>query len=121
MPSEPVDAFSLLLDDADEFLPVVEKILKEIFTKFDKDNDDVWSTEELQAFAEATNGEPFDSSSLQEIAESFDVDGKNRLTYRGFYEMVHLQTLSDPEETLSDLKKHGYEDQLTKKEASSKE
>ncbi|ORX58677.1 hypothetical protein DM01DRAFT_321907 [Hesseltinella vesiculosa] len=108
------DAFSILLDDTDEFLPAVEKILKEIFAKFDKDNDNVWSTEELQAFAKATNGDSLDSNSLQDIAESFDVDDKNRLTSRGFYEMMHLQTLSDPEETLSDLKKHGYEDQLKK-------
>ncbi|CAO3640234.1 unnamed protein product [Cunninghamella blakesleeana] len=112
MATETIDPFSLLLDDTDNFLPRVEEILKEIFTQFDKDKDNVWNTEDLQSFAEATNGRPFDQASLDEIAESFDVDDNNNLTFRGFYEMYHIQTLSDPEETLNDFKKHGYDNKL---------
>ncbi|ORZ22515.1 hypothetical protein BCR42DRAFT_406349 [Absidia repens] len=112
MATEDVDHFALLLDDSDNFLPRVEEILKEIFTHFDEDKDNLWNTKELQAFAEATNGGPFDQSSLDEIVESFDVDKDNQLTFKGFYEMYHIQTLSDPEETLNDFKKHGYDDKL---------
>ncbi|CAO3636267.1 unnamed protein product [Cunninghamella echinulata] len=101
MSNETVDPFSLLLDDTDNFLPRVET-----------DEDNVWNTEELQSFAEATNSQPFDQASLDEIAESFDVDDNNNLTFRGFYEMYHIQTLSDPEETLNDFKKHGYDNKL---------
>ncbi|ORZ23425.1 hypothetical protein BCR42DRAFT_404742 [Absidia repens] len=106
------DHFSLLLDDSDNFLPRVEEILKEIYTHFDEDKDNFWNTKELQAFAEATNGRQFDQSSLDEIIDSFDVNKENQLTFRGFYEMYHIQTLSDPEETLNDFKKHGYDDKL---------
>ncbi|CAO3591189.1 unnamed protein product [Absidia cylindrospora] len=106
------DHFSLLLDDSDNFLPRVEEILKEIYTHFDQDKDSFWNTKELQAFAEATNGRQFDQSSLDEIIDSFDVNKENQLTFRGFYEMYHIQTLSDPEETLNDFKKHGYDDKL---------
>ncbi|KAF7723488.1 hypothetical protein EC973_001999 [Apophysomyces ossiformis] len=103
---------SILVDDDDEFLPKVEKILKEVFDRFDKDNDGVWKLEELQDFAEATNGRAFDQSVIDEIVDSFDVDRNKDLTYKGFYQMYHMQTLSDPEETLKDFKKHGYDNNL---------
>ncbi|KAI7870004.1 hypothetical protein BDF14DRAFT_1721921, partial [Spinellus fusiger] len=82
--------------------------LKEIFDRFDKDKDNVWSQHELQTFAEATNGRPFDQAVMDEIVESLDVDENNYLTYKGFYQMYHIQTLSDPEETLNDLRKRKY-------------
>ncbi|KAI8369641.1 uncharacterized protein BYT42DRAFT_617641 [Radiomyces spectabilis] len=106
MTSEKNDPFSILIDDeTDEFLPKVETILREIFDRFDKDKDGVWNNKELQDFAEATNGR-------SEIVDSFDVDDKDQLTYKGFYQMYHIQTLSDPEETLNDFQKHGYDSNL---------
>ncbi|KAL0075842.1 hypothetical protein J3Q64DRAFT_1774428 [Phycomyces blakesleeanus] len=113
MATETIDHFSILLNgDTDEFLPRVEEILREIFNRFDKDKDGVWNTKEIQDFAEATNGRPFDDSVIDEITESFDVDEKDQLTYKGFYQMYHIQTLSEPEETLNDFKKHGYDNNL---------
>ncbi|KAG0170617.1 hypothetical protein DFQ28_002053 [Apophysomyces sp. BC1034] len=95
MATESIDPLSILIDDdTDEFLPKVEL-----------DKDGAWKTEELQDFAEATNGRA-------EIVESFDVNDKDQLTYKGFYQMYHMQTLSDPEETLKDFKKHGYDNNL---------
>ncbi|KAG0179943.1 hypothetical protein DFQ29_001451 [Apophysomyces sp. BC1021] len=106
MATESIDPLSILIDDdTDEFLPKVELILREVFDRFDKDKDGAWKTEELQDFAEATNGRA-------EIVESFDVNDKDQLTYKGFYQMYHMQTLSDPEETLKDFKKHGYDNNL---------
>ncbi|KAI8058154.1 hypothetical protein BDF22DRAFT_664195 [Syncephalis plumigaleata] len=99
--------------EEDFFTPACESALTEIFKRFDKDNDGALSLEELNAFAEATNGEAFTEETLDEIKESFDVNDQNDLTLRGFLEMYTLQTTSEPEETWKDLRKLGYNEQLT--------
>ncbi|CAO3641701.1 unnamed protein product [Mucor hiemalis] len=80
--------------------------------KVDKDKDGKWNLKEIQEFATATNGRPFEDSVIEEIIESFEVDEKNSLLYSGFYQMYYMQTVSEPEETLKDFKKHGYDDNL---------
>ncbi|KAI9019320.1 hypothetical protein CLU79DRAFT_758231 [Phycomyces nitens] len=113
MTTETIDYFSILINgETDEFLPRVDQILREIFDRFDKDKDGVLNTKEIQDFAKATNGQPFDDSVIEEIVESFDVNEQNHLTFKGFYQMYHIQSLSDPEETLNDFKKHGYANNL---------
>ncbi|KAJ3055159.1 hypothetical protein HK097_011313 [Rhizophlyctis rosea] len=96
-----------LLDDNDQFLPEVQKALLEIFDKFDLDKDGKLNNAELDAFAVASNGEPFDDASLNDLFANFDND-KGKLTKDGFLDMFHLQTLSDEDETYKDLEKHGY-------------
>ncbi|RKP08082.1 hypothetical protein THASP1DRAFT_16140 [Thamnocephalis sphaerospora] len=98
--------------DDDYFTPACEAALKEIFHRFDKDGDGALSDAELAAFATATNGEPFDEATLEEIRDNFDVTEAGALTLRGFIELYTLQTTSEPEETWNDLRKHGYNDQL---------
>ncbi|KAI8881932.1 hypothetical protein K501DRAFT_252387 [Backusella circina FSU 941] len=108
-----VDPCALLIDDeTGEFTEKAEKILKEIFENFDKDKDGVWNLKEIQDFATATNGRPFEDSVIEEIVDSFEVDEQNNLLFRGFYQLYHMQTLSEPEETMNDLKKHGYDTNL---------
>ncbi|EGG22411.1 hypothetical protein DFA_04532 [Cavenderia fasciculata] len=100
-----------LLDKEDDyFLESVEKALKEIFARYDKDGDGALSIEELNAFAIGCNGQAFDQDSIESIQESFDVtdDDKQYLTLKGFMEMYLLQSSAEPEETWKDIKKHGY-------------
>ncbi|KAI8985086.1 hypothetical protein BDB01DRAFT_788868 [Pilobolus umbonatus] len=111
--SEEDQVYKLLVDsESGEFRPKVEKILKDIFNNFDKDKDGKWNLKEIQDFATATNGRPFQDSVIDEIIESFEVDQDNNLLYSGFYQMYHMQTIAEPEETLKDFKKHGYDDNL---------
>ncbi|KAG1474055.1 hypothetical protein G6F56_000594 [Rhizopus delemar] len=88
-------AYSLLIEDeTDELKP-----------KTEQDKDGKWDLKEIQDFATATNGRPFEDSVIEEIIESFEVDEENKLLYSGFYQMYYMQTLSEPEETLKDFKK----------------
>ncbi|KAG0991938.1 hypothetical protein G6F28_008119 [Rhizopus arrhizus] len=107
------DVYSLLIEEeTGELKPKTEKILRAIFDNFDADKDGKWNMKELQDFATATNGRPFEDSVIEEIIESFEVDKENNLLYSGFYQMYYMQTVSEPEETLKDFKKHGYDDNL---------
>ncbi|KAG2202708.1 hypothetical protein INT46_004002 [Mucor plumbeus] len=105
--------YNLMVDEeSGDLKPKVDKILKDIFDNFDKDKDGKWDLKELQEFATATNGRPFEDSVIEEIIESFEIDNANRLLFSGFYQMYYMQTISEPEETLKDFKKHGYDDNL---------
>ncbi|KAG1122189.1 hypothetical protein PS15p_209648 [Mucor circinelloides] len=101
--------YDLMVDDeTGDLRPKVDKILKEIFDNFDKDKDGKWDLKELQDFATATNGRPFEDAVIEEIIESFEIDKENRLLFSGFYQMYYMQTISEPEETLKDFKKRWY-------------
>ncbi|KAG2205826.1 hypothetical protein INT47_004009 [Mucor saturninus] len=105
--------YDLMVDEeTGDLRPKVDKILEEIFNNFDKDKDGKWNLKEIQEFATATNGRPFEDSVIEEIVESFEVDEENALLYSGFYQMYYMQTLSEPAETLKDFKKHGYDENL---------
>ncbi|KAI9199531.1 uncharacterized protein BJ171DRAFT_517844 [Polychytrium aggregatum] len=101
-----------LLDDEDALIPAAAKALTEIFARFDVDQDGALNLQELNAFATATNGKPFDQESIDEIQEYFNCTDDGALTLIGFFEMYQMQTLSEPEETWKDLKRHGYDDNL---------
>ena len=50
----------------DEWLsPALIAVLADVFERFDVDRDGSWSTEELQAYATACNGEPLDDDELE--------------------------------------------------------
>ncbi|CAO3641071.1 unnamed protein product [Mucor fragilis] len=105
--------YDLMVDDeTGDLRPKVDKILRDIFDNFDKDKDGKWDLKELQDFATATNGRPFEDAVIEEIIESFEIDKENRLLFSGFYQMYYMQTISEPEETLKDFKKHGYDGNL---------
>ena len=103
------DKFDLLLDEEDAFLPHITEKLTEIFGRFDEDKDGVLNDGELSEYFRATNGQPMGKDVKKEIQEAFDVDKDGNLTAKGFIEMYQLQTLADPDETIKDLKAHGYD------------
>ncbi|PRP86718.1 hypothetical protein PROFUN_02867 [Planoprotostelium fungivorum] len=98
-----------------DFTQKAQKAFEEIFARFDQDKDGALNSVELDAFATACNGTPFDDSSKQEIIDYFDVTDDNALTLKGFLEMYHTQTSGDSSETWKDLTKLGYNGQLEKK------
>jgi hypothetical protein len=103
-----------LLGEDDWLAPGFEAVLSEIFSRFDADGDGSLSVPELQSFVRACNdGEEMDEDELSQV-NSFHVDVKGQLTRRGFFEMMHLQTMARPEDSWADLKALGY-DSLTPK------
>lgn len=97
-----------LLGDDDWLAPGFEAVLTEIFSRFDADGDGSLSVPELQAFVRACNGgEEMDEDELSQLS-AFHVDAKGQMTRRGFFEMMHLQTMARPEDSWADLKALGY-------------
>ena len=94
--------------------------LEELFRRFDVDEDNLLSKEELKLYSIAANenNRCFTDVELQEIEDYFDwKDGggqhkKGGLTLRGWYDMYHTQTCSEVEETWKDLRRLGYNGQL---------
>jgi len=96
----------LITEDEDEwFTPECESLLKEIFETFDLDKDGYWNEKEMDSYFSKTNGKKLSSDDYKEIIESFDVNAKNELSLRGFYELYHLQTLNYKDETINDFLK----------------
>lgn len=63
-----------MLCDADGHLTKrVVVILREIFKRYDKDGDGVLNEAELNAYAIACNGKPFDAETLSDIRENLPV------------------------------------------------
>ncbi|KAI9137450.1 hypothetical protein BKA69DRAFT_1128192 [Paraphysoderma sedebokerense] len=110
---------SLIDQETEDFTPEFEAVLNEIFERYDKDNDNEWSLQELQNYAIDMNGVEFDADTLSEIYSFFttspnssDPDGRPNLTKAGFLELYHLQSTNDEDETWKDLKKLGYAEDL---------
>ncbi|KAI8360792.1 hypothetical protein BD560DRAFT_455629 [Blakeslea trispora] len=93
--TQEIDAYSLLVDEE----------TGDLKPRVDKDKDGKWNKKEIQDFATATNGQPFEESVIEEIVDSFEVDKQNNLLFSGFYQMYYMQTISEPEETLKDFQK----------------
>ena len=93
--------------------PQLERVLLEIFGRFDVDSDGALNEGELQAFAGAcNNGETLPEDELQQIADYFEVTDDGALTKAGFFQMVYMQTVSRPQDTWNDLKALGYDESL---------
>ena len=118
------DGKAALLDDDEEwFLPPAEAAFEEIFRRFDSGHPLTanppapklslgWSLADTQRFAVATNGKPFGTEELVEIADNLEHNKEGQLTLQGFLDFYHLQTTSHPDETWKDLKKLGYNEKL---------
>jgi hypothetical protein len=93
--------------------PQLERVLLEIFGRFDVDSDGALNKRELQEFAGAcNNGETLPEDELQQIADYFEVTDDGALTKAGFFQMVYMQTVSRPQDTWNDLKALGYDESL---------
>ncbi|KAL6628656.1 hypothetical protein LY90DRAFT_427259 [Neocallimastix californiae] len=105
-----------LLDDKDDwFTEECETVLREIFEKFDADEDGFWNHSEINSYFTTTNGKKLSTEDFNEILESFDTNDRNELTLKGFFEMYHLQTLNYKEETIDDFLKNYDEKTLYEK------
>lgn len=71
-----------------------QRVLVEIFMKFDVDKDGVLNTVELQKFASVTNGgEEFTADDLESIKETFHTrERDSALTMRGFLEVCLISS-----------------------------
>ena len=93
--------------------PQLERVLLEVFAKFDADDDGALNEAELQTFAAACNdGEELGEDELQQISDYFEVSDDGALTKAGFFQMVYMQTTSRPQDTWNDLKALGYDETL---------
>lgn len=94
--------------------PQLERVLLEVFGRFDADGDGALNKAELQAFAAACNdGETLPDDELEQIADYFEITEDGALTKGGFFQMMFMQTTSRPQDTWNDLKALGYDESLT--------
>ncbi|GAA5976994.1 hypothetical protein JCM11641_002219 [Rhodosporidiobolus odoratus] len=122
----PPPADSNLIDEEGELSDAFYAVLKTVFLKHAKrpgsgklsakelevlggSEEAVMGREELNAFAQATNGQDLGDDSYQEIVEYLDVTQNNELTFRGFTQLYSLQTQNDHAETIHDLEAWGYD------------
>lgn len=101
-----------LLDDHDELSEPLRRVLGEIFTKYDADKDGALNRRELSSLIERTNGVAPAPQLLAALTRSFASTRAGALKLEGFLAFYLAQTQGDPEETISDLAKHGYNRQL---------
>ncbi|KAH8107031.1 hypothetical protein BXZ70DRAFT_269763 [Cristinia sonorae] len=117
----PTAAGVQLLDNEGAVSPQFELSLRHIFAKYcmppaSKHKGVVvipegahFTEEGLDAWATATNGQPFDEETKAELREMLDITEQGCLTYKGFLQIYQLQTENDEEETWRDLSAHGYD------------
>eukprot|EP00941_MAST-03F_sp_MAST-3F-sp1_P000837 g837.t1 len=111
------DYFQKLFTDDGDLVPRFRGILVELFRRFDVDGDCLLSPNELNDYARACNGAPFSRKELEEVRQFLDtkeIDGEHYLTIRGFTELYHTQSAARPEDTMRDLRKLGYGENLQK-------
>lgn len=102
------------LMDGKVLAPAVKTVLRQIFAKFDADKDGFWSSKELDTFIFATNGAHPTPQVLKQMIKNYPSTPNGLLKVEGLFEFFRRQTLDDPEETRSDLAKHGYDRRLRK-------
>ncbi|KAL7752940.1 hypothetical protein RI367_001390 [Sorochytrium milnesiophthora] len=95
---------ALIDEETGDLTPEFEALLSKVFDHFDTKSTGKWQVEQMQAFAKATNGKEFDKETLNELQEFF-CDDKKCMTKEHFYDMYHLQSQNDEDETHSDISK----------------
>ncbi|CEP12258.1 hypothetical protein [Parasitella parasitica] len=93
----------------DNLSPELLKVLFEIFSRFDEDNDDCLNPKELDLFVFSTNGQHPPTSFIKSMAQRFGANDQGWLTKKGFLAFYLEQTLDDPSETKKDIRAHGYD------------
>jgi hypothetical protein len=95
------------------------EVLNEIYERFNAAHgaQGVWTDAALDEFHKVTNNSPISKDSLEFLKTNFEVDASNRLTQQGFEAFYLYQSATDGEETFKDLKALGYDEGLTKIEA----
>eukprot|EP01120_Amphizonella_sp_Union-15-10_P014274 TRINITY_DN6864_c0_g1_i1.p1 TRINITY_DN6864_c0_g1~~TRINITY_DN6864_c0_g1_i1.p1 ORF type:complete len:226 (+),score=63.08 TRINITY_DN6864_c0_g1_i1:108-785(+) len=92
--------------------PKLDLVLKEIFARLDSDKDGALNPTELGQLYQSTNGEAIKQTTIQFFRQNFACNEQGSLTLEGFLQFYELQTFTDPDETLRDLKALGYDSNL---------
>lgn len=107
---------TIFISEEGEINQKFERALEEIFERFSTNKKSL-SDDDLNTFHVAVNGEPMPVSGFEFLKSgNFELDENKCLTLEGFKEFYVNQTMSVPSETLSDLKKLGYNELLEKEE-----
>jgi hypothetical protein len=91
--------------------PQLERVLQQVFRRFDSDGDGKLGMDELQAFAQACNGgeQGLEDDEIEQVQSYFETDAEGRLTEAGFFQMCWMQTESRPADMWKDLEALGYD------------
>ncbi|GAA5833804.1 hypothetical protein JCM11251_005970 [Rhodosporidiobolus azoricus] len=131
-PPPPPPSDSNLISEDGELSDAFYAVLKQVFIKHSKQqrgltakeaevlgysDEAVMGRPELDAFAQATNGQDLSDDSYKEIVEYLDVTDKQELTFKGFTQLYTLQTQNDHAETVHDLEAWGYDAKTLKPKA----
>jgi len=100
------------LIQGDSMTPQFHQVLEQVFERFDVNKDGALDKSELNTFHLTVNGEPLKDASFQVLTENLECNSSGALTLNGFKNFYHLQTLSDSNETLKDLKALGFDSDL---------
>jgi len=93
--------------------PAFRSVLREVFNRFDLNQDKALCRDELEGFAKATqSGSEIGKDELKQLGQFFDTNTKGNLTLKGFEQMYLMQTNQQPEDTWRDLKNLGYSKSL---------
>lgn len=117
--SNTVDTFQLVFrrffDENGEVTEKFKAALKEIFYKFSTDKKTL-SDDDINEYHKYVNGEPITEEGLEFLKSSgaFETDERSYLTLKGFIDFYHFQTFNTLSETIEDLKKFGYDENLEK-------
>ncbi|KAI9175810.1 hypothetical protein H9P43_006174 [Blastocladiella emersonii ATCC 22665] len=108
------DRVALVTED-DLLTPRFVEVLREIFERFDVNQDGFLNRNELKAFAEASTGKDFTEETLEVIAKLF-LEKKYlptpQLSFLGLQGMFLLQVKLNEAEVWADLERLGYDHQL---------
>jgi hypothetical protein len=102
----------LLCDGRDALSPEFERCLSDIFTRFDKNENNVWEDEELDDFAVCVYGIPFGHDIKEEIHACLNCNEDGALTYLGLCQFYKEQTIENEEATWEDLYQLGFDSHL---------
>lgn len=86
--------------------PRMKTVLMSIFQGFTAT--DSFTFEDMAQYTKKTSGQEMPRQFWEFLTSSFPTNDQGHLSFEGFCEFYLQQTLSDEEETYSDLQKHGY-------------
>ena len=85
-----------------------KEILREIFSRFDSDNDGYLNYTEMKEYVLITNNAPLSKQFYESMVRKYH-SRHDCLSLKGFNEFYLDQTLDDPLETIRDLNLHGFD------------
>eukprot|EP00127_Corallochytrium_limacisporum_P004460 Clim_evm14s164 gene=Clim_evmTU14s164 len=109
--SEESDAYKLLIEN-DQLSTKAAVALSKVFLRFDKDSDGFLNRQELTDFITFAAGQRPSSEFVDMFLQYRETNEKGDLTLDGFLAHYLMQSLDDPDETMNDLCKFGFDPTL---------